>query len=381
MSWKTKELDKLAKKEKIIKKSKIKASEKHAKKDFILHDKRKWNSLLKKDYFTARVVEVQKKYVFVAPEKSPLKIDTKDVWLATVAKKFLQNKRVERNFIVVGDRVLCLKSPHEDSEEFPQCTIEYRASRDTQISRIDPLLNDREHILASNISQLVIVASYLNPNVKWGLIDRFLVQAEHEDLKAVIILNKQDLLKKCEKSNFVEECRQYEKIYKKLGYQVISFQASKAHTTKKEQKILHDVFDHNITLISGHSGVGKSSITNLLNPEIEQEVEELEISRKGRHTTTYSSLLKLEKGGFIIDTPGIRSFTLMDLDPVSLSWGFIEMRPFINKCRYRECKHHTEPDCMIIKAVQEKKISQHRYQSYLSILLKTTRREGRFTLE
>lgn len=380
MSRKKKDYDDYVKKEKIRKKS-SKSFAEQDKKEFVLSDKKELQTLLKKGYFLARVVEVQKKYVFLAPEKKELKMDTRDVWLSTVAKKFLQNQRSERNFIVVGDKVVCLTSEHSDSEEFPQCTIEYRLPRETQISRVDPLLKTREHILASNLSQLVIVASYLSPPVRWGLIDRFLVQAEHEHLKPVIILNKKDLLKEEATEAFKKECREQEKIYTDLGYRVIPFETLSLASRKKPPKILHDLFKGHITLIAGHSGVGKSSITNLLKPEIEQDVEELEIFRKGRHTTTYTSLLKLENGGFIIDTPGIRSFTLTELEPVQLSWGFLEMRPYLNQCRYRACKHFNEPGCAIIEAVAEKKIAERRYQSYLNILFNTQRREGRYTLE
>ena len=380
MSRKKKDFDDYVKNEKIRKKS-SKSFAEQDKKDFVMVDKKELKELLKEGYFLARVVEVQKKYVFLAPEEKELDMDTRDVWLSTVAKKFLQNQRSERNFIVVGDKVVCLSSKHSDSEEFPQCTIEYRLPRETQISRVDPLVVNREHILASNLSQLVIVASYLSPPVRWGLIDRFLVQAEHEQISPIIILNKKDLLEEEASESFKKECEEEEKLYTDLGYRVISFETLSLSSKKKPPKILHDLFKEHITLIVGHSGVGKSSITNLLRPEIEQDVEELEIFKKGRHTTTYTSLLKLENGGFIIDTPGIRSFTLTELEPIQLCWGFVEMRPYLNQCHYRACRHSNEPDCAIIQAVSDKKISARRHQSYLNILFNTQRREGRYTLE
>ena len=378
MSWKNDKSDELPKKEKIRKKS-FKPVQKQEK-EFILEDKKKIEDLLKKGYFLARVSEVQKKYIFLAPEKKLLKIETEDVWLSTVAKKFLQNQRKERNFIVVGDRVLCLEAHKQDSEDFPQCTIEFRLPRETVISRVDPLVESRDHLLASNLSQLIIVASYLNPEVRWRLLDRFLVQAEHERLKTVIILNKKDLLESADES-FQQECKDYEKIYKGLGYEVLSFDTIEASKARKVPKFLSKLFKDHITLIAGHSGVGKSSITNLLNPEIEQDVEEIEIFRKGRHTTTYSSLIKLGTGGFIIDTPGIRSFTLRDPDSLKLGWGFVEMRPFLGTCRYRMCEHNKEPGCKIKEAVESGEISKQRYESYLNLLLRTDRREGRYTLD
>ena len=379
MSWKNKNLDKLAKKEKIIKKKQIKSNEKQNKKDFTILSEQDWQSYQEQGFFSARVVEVQKKYVFLAPEKKLLEIETKDVWLATIAKKFLQNVRTQRNFIVVGDRVLCKPSSQATSEDFPQCTIEYRAPRSTEISRIDPLLSNREHVLACNITQIVIVASYLNPKVRWGLIDRFLVEAEHENVKPSIILNKSDLLLDDEISSdeFREECKSYEELYRSLGYRVLSFDALRAAEDDEEHDKLEGLFNNQMSLMVGHSGVGKSSITNLLGPEIEQDVEDEEVSRRGRHTTTYTSLLKLDIGGFIIDSPGIKSFILQELDPYSLSWGFVEMRPFLGACRYRKCTHNVEPGCQVKTAVEEGKISQRRYQSYLSLLLDESGREGR----
>ena len=381
-SWKYKKLDKISKREKIKKAQKLKASDKKEKKDFSLLDQKQWDDYIKQGYFCARVVEVHKNYAFISPEPKELAIDNEDVWLATVAKKFLQNVRQERNFITVGEKVLCLQNTQSDkSEDLPQCTIEFRAPRRSQISRLDPLLKQREHVLASNISQIIIVSSYLNPRVKWGLIDRYLVLAEHEHIKATIIFNKKDLLAESDKESFISLCEDYEKLYKSLGYEVLSLQANKDKMDKKSEKALKNLFKNHITLLSGHSGVGKSSITNLLKPDIIQEVEKDEILTKGRHTTSYASLLKIAKSSYIIDTPGIRSFVLKDTDALTLTWGFVEMRPYLNKCQFRECTHHNEPKCAVKDAVEEGSISKMRYQSYLGLLLGNTGREGKATEE
>ncbi|MEZ4741483.1 MAG: ribosome small subunit-dependent GTPase A [Bdellovibrionota bacterium] len=253
--------------------------------------------------FYARVVEVHKRYSFISPESELGKIATRDVWLATVARKFLQAERSERNFVCVGDRVFCCPADENSpvvSEELPHCSIELALKRKNSISRVDPRLADRRHVLASNIDQLVIVASYLNPTVKWGLIDRYIVLAESEGIVPSIILNKKDLLDEVEKERFKEECLNYADYYEKIGYRVLRLQAENKDTIgAKSLNQLEEMFSDRISLISGHSGVGKSSIVNLLGPEITQDVETDGIFYKGRHTTTYASLIKLKKGGIL----------------------------------------------------------------------------------
>lgn len=379
-SWKNKKYDQLAKKERISKTRSLKKSDQEKQNPFIVN-KKDWSGFLKRGFFAARVVEVHKKYTFLSPEKRIQDIDTHDVWLAVVAKKFLQLRRQERNFIVVGDRVLCKQADSGVSQDLPQCVIEARSPRSSKITRIDPLLKEREHILAANITQLVHIVSYLNPTVRWGLIDRFLVLGEHEKIESIIIFNKKDLLKDSDNEKFIDTCKKNIKLYQDLGYTTLEFQANKKRLSPTDKSKLQAIFKDQLSLVVGHSGVGKSSIVNHLGPEIKQEVESLDIFRKGRHTTTYASLIKIAVGGHIIDTPGIRSFSIKEIDALSLTWGFIEMRPFINKCKFRECSHHREPECAIIAAVNQGKISLQRYQSYLKLLLGQTGREGRSTLD
>lgn len=336
-----------------------------------------WEELCKNGYFMGRVVEVQKKYVFISPENKKGKIYTHDVWLATIAKKYWQTLRNERNFLAVGDKVLCTQDqnspdPDNDDDELPRCVVEYRAPRVSKISRLDPMTQRREHVLAANITQLVIVTSFCAPKIKWGLIDRYLVLAEEQGLPSVIIINKLDLLAQ-EDADFQKECEECIQIYRSLGYQVLVTQAN----MDKVPRELAQVFKKQISLLSGHSGVGKSSIINLLNPEIEQDVETESILSKGRHTTTYASFIELGTGGYVIDTPGIRSFLIPEQGAIELSSYFIEMKKYRNLCKFRECSHKSEPECAIIKAVEAGEISKLRYKSYLGILLGATGREGR----
>ena len=334
--------------------------------------------------FAARVVEVHKRFAFVSSEPVTGNIDTSDVWLATVARRFLTNTRIERNFIAVGDRVLCEPTGnHEGSgADLPQCVIQHLAPRQSQIARLDPQTMIREHVLAANIDLVVVVASFLKPKVKWGLIDRYLVMAESDNIDAVIVLNKVDLLNEA-KADFLQEVRQRMVLYRQLGYEVLEMQANRSQTDQDQNiKLLEDLLRNKISLLTGHSGVGKSSIVNLFGPELEQGVEpDEDIFYKGRHTTTFASFIKLNHGGYIIDTPGIRSFTFEPKSAVELTYCFVDLRPYLNRCKYRECRHVDEPECAVRSAVENGKIATWRYRSYLAILLGASGREGRLRQE
>lgn len=334
----------------------------------------------RKSWFPARVVEVHKRYAFVSPEIEIGQVATRDVWLATVARRYLQSRRGERNNIAVGDRVLCRPTDERDADlgtDIPCCVIEHLSPRKSQIARRDPAVKAREHILASNVDQLMIVASYKSPLIKWGLIDRYLVLAEEQGIPAIIVLNKEDLLDESS-SEFKKECKAELETYRQLGYQVFSLKVEFQNFRFARIKELHKLLDGKVTILSGHSGVGKSSLANLFRPEIEQEVEpNSEIFYKGRHTTSYASMIKLGRGGYVIDTPGIRSFVLSERTALELSYGFVEIRAFMNQCKFRECRHVDEPECAVLQAVAEGRVSSRRHKSYVGILQGETGREGR----
>lgn len=332
--------------------------------------------------FAARVVEVHKRYCFVSSEEKLGKIKTNDVWLATIARKHLQTDRDERNFVAVGDRVLVAPAVGRQldagSVDLPQCVIQHISPRTAKIARNDPHHPAMKHVLAANMDQLMIVASYLGPTVKWGLIDRYLVLAESEGIPSIIVLNKKDLLDGADGA-FVREAHEMFEIYKSLGYETYSIQSTAKFAAQDDDiRAIGRLMRGKVTLLSGHSGVGKSSLINLFDPELEQVVEEnSDIFYKGRHTTTFASFIRLGKGGYVIDTPGIRSFTFDEKGPIELSHCFVEMRPYLGHCKYRECRHMEEPECVIRQMVEEGKITRWRYKSYLGILLGATGREGR----
>jgi ribosome biogenesis GTPase len=235
-----------------------------------------------------------------------------------------------------------------------------------------------EHVLASNVDQLLIVASYVSPTVKWGLIDRYLVLAELQRIRPVIVLNKRDLLTS-ESESLIREYDHHIAVYRGLGYTVCSVQANAANARKNiDIQELKMSLKGKVSMLSGHSGVGKSSLVNLFDPELVQAVEKNDdIFYKGRHTTSYASFIKLGTGGYVIDTPGIRSFVLQELGHRDLAYGFPEFRELVQNCRYRECRHLDEPQCGIKVAVEAGTIDPRRYASYRGILLGTTGREGR----
>jgi ribosome biogenesis GTPase len=330
--------------------------------------------------FAARVVEVHKRYVFVSSERALGDIDTKDVWLATVAKKYLTNQRQERNFVTVGDRVLC--SPVSESEkvtldDLPQCVIQQAAIRENQIYRTDPLRDKRNHILASNLDQLMLVASIVNPGIKWGFLDRMLLIAEEQEIPAVLVFNKFDLAKQFP-SEFALAMERIS-YYQQLGYDFLNISAGAEDFKNSDQfQQLRALTKDKITLIAGQSGVGKSSLVNRFDPEIIQAVEDNpDIFYKGRHTTSFASFLRIGPKSYLIDTPGVKGFGIRKKGPASLAYGFRDFRPHLSHCQYRECSHTHEPICEVRAAVEKKQIADWRYKSYLGIYSGESGREGR----
>jgi ribosome biogenesis GTPase len=378
--------------EKIKKISKRKRSNKgRSFDDWLISYRAKNNQLSKilKKYFAlglrlGRVIEVQKRNVFVAEEQIDGTIDIESLWFCSVSKRHFQRSHVERNFVVVGDRILYMPDKDEvldengvpTQSELPRAVIQYLIERENQLARKDLINKNWEHVLFANIDVILIMASILNPKVRWGLIDRILVQAEYENIEAVIVLNKWDLLDESNQ-DFKNSLENHVSLYQKIGYRVFKISALKRKKYPTEIKKLKDYLRKKIFAICGHSGVGKSSFLNLLEPEFELPVDENpDIFYKGRHTTTYNSLLSLGIDSFAIDSPGVRSFSIPSKSSIELSHCFKEFRAF--SCKYRECSHDDEPDCGIKKALEQGLISESRYRSFIGILKNRSFREGEF---
>ena len=275
---------------------------------------------------------------------------------ARIKGKFKIDGITSTNPIAVGDVVDIDK---EDGEE--SIVITKIHDRKNYITRQSPHNKHMHHIVAANLDQSILLATLKDPKTSTGFIDRFLVASEAYHVPAIIVFNKTDLYKTKEKDSF----EKIKSIYEKIGYPVFAMSVAENKGVDEVRDLLKD----RITLLSGHSGVGKSSFINTIFPEHVIKTQEVSgWSGKGLHTTTFAEMFDLPFGGKIIDTPGMREFAMMDIEPHELSHYFPEMRALINDCRFNNCMHIEEPGCAVKPAVEENKISPERYISYLNIL-------------
>ena len=261
------------------------------------------------------------------------------------------------NPVTVGDKINYEMEPN--SENGVIFSIEPRKN---YIIRKSSNLSKQTHIIASNIDQAILMVTIAFPTTSLGFIDRFLVTAEAYHIPTTIIFNKVDLC-----TNGLEEVLQetIDLYHKKVGYNYIK--------TSVNDKIgldeVKELLQNKTTLVAGHSGVGKSSLLNAIEPNLNLRTGIISKSSfNGQHTTTFAQMHPLSFGGFIIDTPGIREFGVVDLNNAELSHYFKEMKPFIGKCKFNNCQHIHEPQCAILEAIEQGIIPPERYQSYLSIL-------------
>ena len=275
---------------------------------------------------------------------------------ARIKGKFKIEGITSTNPIAVGDIVEINK---DDGDESIVITRIY--DRKNYITRQSPHNRHLQHIVASNLDQAILIATLKHPKTSTGFIDRFLVTAEAYHVPAIVVFNKSDLYKNKETELFENLKKQYEEI----GYPVYSMSINEG--TGIEQ--ISDLLKEKVTLIGGHSGVGKSSFINSILPDNLLKTQEVSgWSGKGLHTTTFAEMYDLPFGGKIIDTPGMREFAMMDMEPELLSHYFPEMRDLLNHCKFNNCVHIEEPGCAIKDAVKGNKISYERYANYLNIL-------------
>ena len=313
--------------------------------------------------FAARVVEVHKGFAFVSPETKPQVIDWHDVWLGTIPKRFLLAKKSNRKLLAVGDRVWCEPDIHAQ-QELPHCRIVRNATRRNMLARLDPFNKALSHVIASNIDHLVITSAFVAPPLDFTLIDRYLVYAATQNIQPLLVFNKCDLPNETQQQTYAPRLENY----RRLGYQVLVVQAMVDDFRAQDDLVtLQKILAQGIAVFSGNSGVGKSSLVNLFTPLIPQAVAE-ELTRSGQHTTTYASLLSLQTGGYVIDTPGIKKFAPGNIAPAQLGHCFVEFAAYTDKCRYRSCLHDKEPVCGVKDAVSSGDICAERYASYLTLL-------------
>ena len=261
------------------------------------------------------------------------------------------------NPVAVGDDVeLELESEIENT-----AIITEILPRRNYVNRQSPRHKFQHHIIAANLDQSVLFATLKEPRTSQGFIDRFLVACEMYHVPAAIVFNKADLHKKKEDEKFFE----WKQMYEEIGYKTFLVSVEKGMGIETVQ----DLLKNKISLLSGHSGVGKSSFINIICPQLELKTQDVSgWSGKGLHTTTFAEMYDLPFGGKIIDTPGMREFGLVDISKQELSHYFPEMRSRINECQFNNCLHINEPNCAVKKAVEEEKINLDRYISYCNIL-------------
>lgn len=259
------------------------------------------------------------------------------------------------NPIAVGDHVDFELEPHSETG-----VIYKLHERKNYIIRKSINLSKQAQIIAANMDQAFLVVTLASPRTSLGFIDRFLATAEAYDIPAVLIFNKLDLFHK-EGLAILDE---YRAIYENIGYPCYSVSALEGTNISVIEALLKD----KVTLFSGHSGVGKSSLINALLPDMDIKTGDVsEATDKGQHTTTFAEMHALPFGGYLIDTPGIRELGIFDIQPEELGHYFREMRDLMNQCRFNNCRHVNEPGCAVLKAVEGGEIDLSRYESYLSI--------------
>lgn len=275
--------------------------------------------------------------------------------MARIQGRFRTHGIRSTNPVAVGDWVDILPEAGQDT-----AVITKLHERKNYIVRKSVNLSKKAQIIAANMDQAILVVTLASPPTSLGFIDRFLVTAEAYSIPAILVFNKLDLFSE----EGLELLEVYQDIYTEIGYPC--FKVSALEGTHLDQ--LQDILKDKTSLISGHSGVGKSTLINALIPGISLKTGKIsDWSDKGKHTTTFAEMISLPFGGELIDTPGIQEFGIIDIEQAELSHFFPEMRALLNQCRFDNCRHINEPGCEVLAQVASEDISPSRYDSYLSI--------------
>jgi ribosome biogenesis GTPase / thiamine phosphate phosphatase len=286
-----------------------------------------------------------------------VKDETGKIWNSRIKGVFKIDDITSTNPVAVGDLVEI--TPEAESDQ--SAVITMIADRKNYINRQSPRVKYQHHIVAANLDQSMLLATLKEPRTSQGFIDRFLVACEAYHVPALIVFNKTDLHR--QKEN--EKMDTLKTMYEKTGYRVFSISVRDHRGVGEIEKQLHG----KITLISGHSGVGKSSLLNLILPAARLKTQDVSgWSGKGIHTTTFAEMYDLPEGGKLIDTPGMREFGIVDISRQELSHYFPEMRDRLNDCQFNNCLHINEPGCAVKEAVLTGEINEDRYVSYYNIL-------------
>ncbi len=277
-------------------------------------------------------------------------------WNCRLRGRFKMDGIRSTNPVAVGDFVTI--EPENDGEN---ALITAIAERHNIIVRKATKLSKASHIIASNLDQAILVATIALPRTSTGFIDRFLVTAEAYHIPVIVLFNKHDLLDKATQ----EKVSKLMEVYNRIGYESYAVSA----VTGYQLDTLKVDMTNKTTLLSGHSGVGKSALINALDPQMKLREGDISLfSSKGKHTTTFAEMHQLAFGGWIVDTPGIKEFGLYDLEKETLAQRFPEMRALMSQCRYANCTHLHEPGCAVKHAKDRGEIDEVRYRNYCGMM-------------
>lgn len=272
--------------------------------------------------------------------------------------KFRLDELKTTNPIAVGDWVNIEMETDTDVETGIITDI---LERHNYIIRQSPRKRWQRQIIAANIDQAILLITFSKPRTSLGFIGRFLVTAEMYHIPSILVFNKQDIYRK-------KDLKKYEEvsvIYEKLGYPCLLISGQTGYQVDQLKELMKD----KTSLVSGHSGVGKSTLINHICPDLDLATKQVsKYSDKGVHTTTHATMYDLDFGGRIIDTPGIKEFGLVYLEPEEVGHYFREIKPLVPECQFNNCLHKTEPGCAVKAAVENDDIEWERYRNYLSIL-------------
>jgi ribosome biogenesis GTPase len=279
------------------------------------------------------------------------------IWQCRLKGKFKNMGLKVTNPLAVGDNIRF--EIENETENFG--IIHEILPRENYVIRSSVHKTAHAHLIATNVDQAILIVTLVFPRTSLGFIDRFLVAIETFRIPGVIIFNKQDLINDDLRA-FQEELMA---LYESLGYRCLATTA----LDKTSLDAFEDLLEGKVSLLTGHSGVGKSTLVNAIAPELDIKTQEIStFANKGVHTTTFAEMFELHPGTFIIDSPGIKELGLSDMNMEEISHSFPEMRRLLNQCRFNNCKHINEPGCAVKTAVENSGIAFSRYESYLSMV-------------
>ncbi len=285
-----------------------------------------------------------------------VRLDDGELIQSRVKGKFRLDGLPLTNPVAVGDRVELSLNAEDNTGN-----IKTVLPRQNYVVRQSPRKKHYLHLIASNVDQAVVIATIVEPMLKQGFIDRFLLMTEPYNIPTTIIFNKSDLYDEGALNMYAY----LKDMYENIGYQVLLVSAMDGTGTEELKALLKD----KVTLIAGQSGVGKSSLVNAIQPQLELRTGEIsDYSGKGMHTTTFAEMFTLSFGGYLIDTPGIKTLSFNNLSGEDVAHNFREIFEYSKNCKYNNCTHRDEPKCAVKAALEDETISELRYINYLTLL-------------